>query len=116
MLAGPAHAQSFWHVTAPPEVVLGWQPRTAEEAARGPLALAPRRNPSGPDLALLFTLASDAPARLRLLDAAGRLVAEVQLNASAREWSFGRAAAPGLYFAELTQGRERRVTKLVTLH
>ena len=79
------------------------------------LALAPRRNPSGPDLALSFTLAAGAPARLRLLDAAGRLVAEAQLEAGTREWSFGRAAAPGLYFAELTQGSLRRVTKLVTL-
>jgi len=92
--------------------------QTAPVWLEGPtvsLALAARRNPAGPDLALAFTLAPGEPARLRVLDAAGRVVAEAHVPAGTREWSFGRAAAPGLYFAELTQGGERRIAKLVTL-
>jgi hypothetical protein len=78
------------------------------------LALAPAHGPTGPDLAVTLSLAPGAPARLRVLDAAGRVVAESGVPEGARGWNFGRAPAPGLYFAELTQGDERRVAKLVT--
>lgn len=79
------------------------------------LALAPLRSPAGPELAVSLSLAPGTPARLRVLDAAGRVVAEARPPEGATVYSFGRAAAPGLYFAELTQGGERRVARLVTL-
>jgi hypothetical protein len=93
--------------------------RTAAVWMDGPaaasLALAPLANPSGHELSLRLSLRSGPPARLRVLDAAGRVVAEAAVPAGSRAWNFGRPVAPGLYFAELTQGGERRVAKLVTL-
>jgi hypothetical protein len=86
-----------------------------EGPAAARLALASRSNPDGPELAFRVSLNGDAPARLRVLDAAGRVVGEASLAAGTTAWSFGRASAPGLYFAELTQGAERRVTRLVSL-
>jgi hypothetical protein len=97
----------------------GAETRTPAVWLRGPaagrLALAPRAGPAGPELAVTLVLALVAPARLRVFDAAGRLVAEACPPAGATAWNFGRAPAPGLYLAELTQGAERRVTRLVSL-
>lgn len=113
-LAAGEHA-AFRLVLSPGANETRTAPVWVDGPARTSLALAARRSPAGPDLAVTFSLAPDLPARLRVLDAAGRLVAEAHVPAGTREWSFGRAAAPGLYFAELTQGGERRTAKLVTL-
>lgn len=79
------------------------------------LALAPAPGPPRGEFVLTFALASASPARLRVYDAAGRVVAEARPTAGASAWSLGRAPAPGLYFAELVQDGARRTTKLVAI-
>lgn len=93
--------------------------RTAAVWMSGPdggrLALAPLAGGAPGELAVSLSLRAGPPARLRVLDAAGRLVGEARPPAGASAWSFGRAPAPGLYFAVLDQGGERRTTKLVAI-
>jgi hypothetical protein len=67
-----------------------------------------------------FALPGNAPARLELLDVAGRRVAlrEVGTLGAGRhevDLSDGRALDPGLYFLRLTQGRETRTTRVTML-
>lgn len=93
--------------------------RTAPVWVSGPappgLALVPRRNPAGPDLALTLALAPGGPSRLRVFDAAGRVIANANLPAGTHEWRLAAPAPPGLYFAELVRGGERCVAKLASV-
>ncbi len=75
------------------------------------LALAPAQpNPArARDLAVRFTLASAAPARIALIDAAGRQVAGQDVSALGvgdHTWTpaAGRSLGAGLYFVRLEQG------------
>lgn len=85
-----------------------WVQNPALEAAaalslRGPLA-----NPSAGALRVAFTLAGDAPARLELIDIAGRRRAQFDvggMGAGEHVVDLGEGATlqPGLYFVRLTQ-------------
>jgi hypothetical protein len=79
-------------------------PARVELALRGP-----RPNPSDGALVVAFSLPDDRPARLELLDTAGRRVLEQALGAPGPGEHVARIAAapslpPGLYFVRLRHG------------
>ena len=80
-----------------------------------------RPNPSvGEPLRVAFTLPDAAPARLDLLDVAGRRVATREVGSlgggrHAVDLTAGAPLAPGLYLVRLTQGASVRVTRVVVL-
>jgi hypothetical protein len=83
------------------------------DAAPGRLALAIRAampNPAvGGRLSVEFTLRDGSPAKLELLDVAGRALASKQVGSfgpgrHSIDLSNGRALSPGIYFLRLTQG------------
>jgi hypothetical protein len=86
------------------------------------LALAPTQpNPArARDLAVRFTLASAAPARIALLDAAGRQVAGQDVSALGvgdHTWTpaTGRSLGAGLYFVRLEQGGQAITRRVAVL-
>ena len=80
------------------------------------LALAGARpNPSSGAPAIVFTLATDRPARLELLDLTGRRVESREVGALGAGEHLIRlrdGLAPGIYVARLTQGAEARSATL----
>ena len=90
----------------------------------GPIAFSletVRPNPTrGRNLTIQFALASQAPARLELLDVSGRRVGEREVGSlgpgrHAVELSAQRALPPGLYLVRLTQGASQRITRVTML-
>jgi hypothetical protein len=77
-----------------------------------------RPNPSrGGTLTVRFSLPTDAPARLELLDVAGRRIAshEVGVGQHTLDLGAGQHLAPGLYLVRLTQGANTRTTRVAVL-
>ncbi len=77
-----------------------------------------RPNPShGGTLTVHCSLPTDAPARLELLDVAGRRIASREVGAGQRtlDLGAGQRLAPGLYLVRLTQGANTRVTRAAVL-
>lgn len=75
-------------------------------------------NPSrGGALTVRFSLSTDAPARLELLDVAGRRIASHEVGAGQHtlDLGAGRRLAPGLYLVRLTQGANTRTTRVAVL-
>jgi hypothetical protein len=78
-----------------------------------------RPNPSrGGALTVHFSLPTDAPAQLELLDVAGRRIAshEVGIGQHTLDLGQGQHVAPGLYLVRLTQGVNTRTTRAVVLN
>ena len=61
-----------------------------------------------------FSLPTDAPARLDLLDVAGRRIASHEVDAGQHTLDIGEGQrlAPGLYLVRLTQGANTRTTRV----
>jgi hypothetical protein len=77
-----------------------------------------RPNPSrGGALTVRFSLPTDAPARLELLDVAGRRIAshDVGIGQHTLDLGAGQHLPPGLYLVRLTQGANTRVTRVAVL-
>ena len=77
-----------------------------------------RPNPSrGGALTVHFSLPTDAPARLELLDVAGRRIAshDVGMGQHTLDLGVGQHLAPGLYLVRLTQGTNVRVARVAVL-
>ena len=77
-----------------------------------------RPNPArGGELAVRFSLPTDAPARLELLDVAGRRVASREVGAGRHTLDLGEGQhlAAGLYLVRLTQGANTCTTRVVVL-
>lgn len=84
----------------------------------GRVALTPSRNPVRGTLALTFTLATNAAARLQLLDLAGRVVRSVEVSGAGphrHEWSGLEQLAPGVYLARLEAGAASGVARVAIL-
>jgi hypothetical protein len=64
-----------------------------------------------------FTLPTDAPARLELLDVAGHRIASHEVGADQHTLHLGAGQhlAPGLYLVRLTQGANPRTTRVAVL-
>ena len=83
--------------------------------------VAPAPNPVRDRLVIGFTLPSAAPARLQVLDVAGRSVAERELSpleAGPHELTIAEAAhwRPGIYLVRLTQGPHSQVARACIMH
>jgi hypothetical protein len=77
-----------------------------------------RPNPSrGGALTVHFSLPTDAPARLELLDVAGRRIASHEVGVGQQTLDLGadQDLAPGLYLVRLTQGANTRTTRVALL-
>jgi DNA-binding beta-propeller fold protein YncE len=77
-----------------------------------------RPNPSrGGALTVHFSLPTDAPARLELLDVAGRRIATHEVGIGQHTLDFGadQHLAPGLYLVRLKQGANTRTTRVAVL-
>jgi hypothetical protein len=77
-----------------------------------------RPNPSrGGALTVRFSLPTAAPARLDLLDVAGRRIASHEVGAGQHTLDLGggQHLAPGLYLVRLTQGTNTRTTRVAVL-
>jgi hypothetical protein len=75
-----------------------------------------RPNPATRAPSVWFSLPAPQPARLELLDTAGRIVATRALDglaAGRHVLAFDVAPMPGVYFLRLVQGAERRTTRVV---
>jgi hypothetical protein len=90
----------------------------------GPLAFAlsgPRPNPArGGRLSVEFVLTRPLPARIELLDVAGRVVAKREVGSlgvgrHTLDLASGRTLPAGLYLVRLTQGAESRSVRAVIL-
>ena len=86
--------------------------------------LPPYPNPFNPSIILPFTLRSEGPARLSIVDVAGRrikLLFEGSMDAGFHEWGWngrdhmGRKASSGIYFAELETQNGSHTRKLVLI-
>jgi hypothetical protein len=90
-------------------------------AGNVPLAFAldpVRPNPSrGGALTVRFSVPSASPARLELLDVAGRRIAshEVGIGQHTLDLGQGQRLAPGLYLVRLTHGTNTRTTRVAVL-
>jgi hypothetical protein len=76
-------------------------------------------NPSrGGALTVHFSLPTDAPARLELLDVAGRRIAShvVGMDQHTLDLGQGQHLAPGLYLVRLTQGTNTRTTRVAVIN
>jgi len=80
-----------------------------------------RPNPTrGGALKVRFSLPTDAPARLELLDVSGRRVVEREVGSLGAgqhtlDLGAGQHLAPGLYLVRLTQGANTRTTRVAVL-
>ncbi len=77
-----------------------------------------RPNPSrGGTLTVRFSLPTNAPARLDLLDVAGRRIAshDVGMGQHTLDLGAGQHLAPGLYLVRLTQGANTRTTRVAVI-
>lgn len=86
---------------------------TAVPGAAATLSLRALARPAGAPPSVLFAAAGGEQARLSLLDVGGRRLEDVRVAGGTRTHTFAQRPAPGLYFAELTQGGERRVARIV---
>jgi hypothetical protein len=97
------------HVQAP---VLG----VGAPAARALALSAPRPNPARGTVVLDVTLPNDSPARIELLDVAGRVMqARVVQGAGVRKVTFAElgSLAPGLYFARVSHPHGSATSRVV---
>lgn len=80
---------------------------------------APRPNPAGPVFTMVFTVPDGGPARLELLDTAGRRVATQDVSAQSGGTHTAQLLAtglkPGLYLVRLVHASGERVAKAVVL-
>ena len=101
------------HATWPGPVVLD-----APTPASAPLALTIGPNPARGALTARFTLPDARPARLELLDLAGRRVAAREVNgtgAHAETFSEAAALSPGVYLMRLEHGGAVRTTRVAVI-
>ena len=74
----------------------------------------------GSSLQVMFALPTGAAARLQLLDVSGRRVLEREVGSLGAgphmvNLAEGRRVEPGLYWVRLTQGANRRITRVAVI-
>jgi uncharacterized delta-60 repeat protein len=70
-------------------------------------------NPAQDAFTLVLSLKKNAPAQVRIMDASGKVVDSWQGLAPNAVRTFGASYRPGMYLAEVIQGSEKKVIKLV---
>ncbi|HVG12820.1 MAG TPA: T9SS type A sorting domain-containing protein, partial [Flavisolibacter sp.] len=76
------------------------------------LAVSVFPNPAPAEFTLRLQSSSNAPVQLRIINETGRVVEQKGVAANTT-LAFGRSYAPGIYFVEVVQGKERKLIKLV---
>ena len=72
-------------------------------------------NPSRTQFRLILKLSDNAPVSLKIMDVLGRVI-ETRVNITeSNNLIFGNDLRPGAYLAEITQGTNRRVIKLIKM-
>lgn len=79
----------------------------------GTLTVSVVPNPAPSYFTLIISSKSNEPVTIRVLDAAGRLIEVIQDVAPNRTINIGNSYRPGLYHAEVTQGKQRVVVKMI---
>jgi uncharacterized delta-60 repeat protein len=79
----------------------------------GDLQVSAYPNPAPKAFTLQLRSSNAQPLQVRVLDMAGRVVEARQNVAANTSLSFGAAYQPGIYYVEIIQGTQRKVTKLV---
>jgi hypothetical protein len=79
----------------------------------GDLQVSAYPNPAPKAFTLQLRSSNAQPLQVRVLDMAGRVVEARQNVAANTSLSFGAAYQPGIYYVEIIQGSQRKVTKLV---
>lgn len=70
-------------------------------------------NPSASYFTVKVSSSSAVPVDIRLIDATGRVVEQVQNIATTSTLTMGRNLRPGTYYLEGVQGKERQSVKLL---
>ena len=105
------NSHEIWMTRLLPSPLVGVAPHATALALS-----APRPNPARGAVALDLTLPDDSPARVELLDVAGRVLrSQLVQGAGAHAISFADlgALAPGLYFARISHPRGGATTRVV---
>jgi len=111
---GEYDAGEVWMTRLLPSSLAGVSPKTATFALS-----APRPNPARGAVTFDLTLPDDSPARVELLDVAGRVLRTQRVRGpGAHPVSFGalESCAPGLYFARATTAAGARTQRVVLTH
>ena len=82
------------------------------EAVNAGLAINVMPNPSAKSFTLNIVVSNDAPIALKVVDISGRVIERKTLAAN-QTIKIGDHYRPGMYFAEILQGNERKIVKLV---
>lgn len=72
-------------------------------------------NPSTTSFELFVTSASKMPVKVRIMDGSGRVVGNEQKIAPNSRVNLGESWATGTYFAEIIQGDQKRVVKIIKI-
>jgi Secretion system C-terminal sorting domain len=70
-------------------------------------------NPSATDFTVRVTGSSAEPVQVRVIDIAGREISKTKLDGRTTFTSLGIDLKPGTYMAEITQGLNKKVVKLI---
>jgi carbonic anhydrase/acetyltransferase-like protein (isoleucine patch superfamily) len=73
-------------------------------------------NPSKNDFYIQIKSERRAPATIRILNTVGSLQSVMKINDPSTKIKVGEKLLPGTYFAEITQGKEKKVVKLIKLN
>lgn len=84
------------------------------EATARRLAVTVMPNPSAESFTLYASSDADGPLILRVIDISGRIIEHKNLMAN-QTIKIGEKYRPGIYLAEITQGNERKIMKLVKI-
>jgi hypothetical protein len=127
-LAPLTEPDDFFLPAAPVTNVGGWQgyrdrniqttkaqniSRKKEIVYPGKLSVTASTNPSGNYFALRIQSSSSEPLQLTVTDALGRVVETKNRIAANTTYNIGNSFRPGIYIAEVRQGKQRQLLKLV---
>ncbi len=91
------------------------EPQKAVELVPEKLTASVMPNPTRSEFTIQFRAEDQTPVRMRLMDVSGRLIRTFSNLPSNHTFSFGNDLKKGTYFAEIIQGEERRIIKLVKM-
>ncbi|HUP12836.1 MAG TPA: MopE-related protein, partial [Niastella sp.] len=87
--------------------------RTTNEVLEEPLRVAVSPNPTINDFTMHINSGSNSPVQLRVLDVAGRVIDVKRGQPAQQTLRLGQSYKPGVYYAEVVQGTEKILVKLV---
>ena len=113
VIAHLAHGDMLGTCT-PSSITMTGRSNEIEGTAAGRIAVSVMPNPSARSFTLNISSDTDAPLILRVIDISGKVIERKNLTAN-QTIKIGDSYHAGMYFAEITQGNERKVLKLVKI-